>query len=897
MKAQIRQALEQGACLVTATNRLGYELRAAYDAEQLAEGKTVWPSANVLSWDAWMQTLWDHYSAHTVEQCLNRAQLQHLLLDIIRADLSQALKGTGQTTALWNLAATAKIAADAWQICHQWHISFTALKDAEQIDHQQFGRWAKTLYQRLQREHWITEAQIPDRLIKSNHPLNKPSFLYGFDQLNSQQVTFLKHYAASGATIEQIPSNHKTLRTIPHYEFEDNRAQWQQIGAWAKQKLSAAPHSKIAIITPNIEDQRNIASRCLREQLCPDYYQQAGPEPFHFSQGGALSETPLVSGALKCLDLLGTIDFEDLAPIFLSCFWGKPVEQQFRAECLLQLGQKLAYRFDLFELIRALSFINNNDTASALLNKLNRLQAIKAAHRGKLSLSAWRDVIKQCLVNLGWPGSPLYSNEYQAQQAWQQALENWIKLDAVVQPMSLDQACNSLKAHCQQTPFQAQAQADAPIQIMGVLEAAELDFDAVWLAGFDEQAWPVRAGANPFIPIKLQIKASIPEASQAQLAELTRLKTEQLCTLCDEVIVSHAQVHGDLTLGLSPVFSAIESTPLSVLPEPFDLYQAIRAATPDLQSESDNIGLVLNDTQARGGVGLIESQSACPFQAYARYRLQAGEGIEPQIGMNALEHGSLLHETLATIWQALGSSEALIKLIELGDGFMAFIAGHVEPLVERYARRSGLKSGFIKAESSRLNNLIAEWLMLESTRQPFSVAAIEQRVEHTINGLSFTFGIDRIDKANNDSQLIIDYKSGSGGCDEKKWAGDRPDSPQLPLYFLSAQHAANHPQIDALAFAQVVPNQCQFVGASRLDDALPGVAGFDSLKSNTTLKKDFSEWSNLAPMWSKRLEILVKEYQDGVAHVDPKQSPQTCQYCEFDALCRVQTRKDKHDAE
>lgn len=896
MNPEILQALDKGACVVTATRRLAYEVNAAYNAHQLELGRTVWPSAQIKPWDSWLQKLWQAHSAHSSQLCLNLAQVQQLLADIIEADIKQQRgDNSPELAVLWNVSATAKTALDAWQLCHQWQISFTTLKASTHIDHAGFGRWATKLYARLSEHNWISPVQIADKLIAAKHAFTQDVVLFGFDHFDTQQLNFIRHYQTSEASLTQINSDMQAANTIQRYEFENTRAEWQQIGAWARDKLNRESTLKLGIITPNIENIRAIASQCLHEQLTPGYFEQAIPTPFHFSQGQSLTSTPIASSALACLDLLGSIAFEQLTPMFLSNYWGNEAERQTRARLLNVLGNRISYQFDLFQLIQAISNLGDNEAESnaKLIAKLAKLQAIKADHRSYHSIAHWQETFRQCLDTLQWPSANFNSTEFQAHQAWERCLDDWLKLDTICQPLRLNKALKSLKLHCQQTQFQVQAELNAPVQIMGVLEAAELDFDAVWLADFDEQAWPVTENTNPFIPIHQQIEAGIPAASITLQAEYAAQKTAQLFALCHDTQVSHARNHDDISLAISPILAEISVAVLTDLPQAFSLNEAIRSATPALLIKQDDIGYALDADYARGGTGLIQAQSACPFKAYAQYRLLLSELPTPEMGIDNMRRGSLLHDALASVWSELKNSKLLQKHIEQGS-LADLIDGHTYKLVTRYAKLSGLDRGFINAQAQRLNALIIEWLNLEAKRPAFSIVACEKKIEHTIDGLKLNFTLDRVDEIqasedgplNNVTQLIMDYKSGN--CELKDWAGDRLEQPQIPLYYLALDQQSSATPVAALVFGQVKQGAVKFVGISLDEGLLPGVTSLKKSRS-ISLKKDISEWAEIKPKWDARLKILVNEFQNGVAHVDPK-SAASCNYCEFGALCRVESQ-------
>ena len=724
MNPAVLEALAQGATVVTSTNRLSYEIKASYDALQIQQGLSAWPTANVITWNSWLNDLWQRHSARTFSPltCLNNQQVEQLIIDIIAADLKTFdQKNQQHTAALWNTAATAKTALDAWELCHQWFISYAALKDSPHADHARFGAWANALHAKLRKHDWISPIQISSILIKDAAPEINRTLLFGFDHFDAQQQAFITHLSAQ-QNFQHIPAPQATPNTnnIARYVFADTQDEWQHIGAWARGKLEQNPSLKIGIITPNIRQIKALASQALREQLCPDYFLEARPEPFHFSQGQALVDVPLIKSAFECLDLLGQIEFKQLTPTLLSPYWGSADEQSFRAQLQIDLHTKIAYRFDVYELIRATDSDPDNPLRQAFIDKLQAVQTLKKMHQGQHPLGHWREVFNQCLDALTWPISALDSADYQAHKAWISTLSDWVGLDKVCQPMSLTHALQSLKRHCQQSQFQAQALDNAPVQIMGVLEASELEFDAVWLAGFSEAEWPVRPHANPFIPIQIQCDKGIPDASIHIQAEHASIKTQQLLALCDETHISHGQLEGDIQRAISPLLADIPIAK-NILPQPFNLYQRIRAATPELNHQADDIGLPMivttseDNNEHTGGTGIIKSQAACPFQAYAKHRLIIRETNIPEAGTDNLTRGNFLHEVLASFWDGTKTSQNLHELI-IQNQLESRIAKHVDRYLQKRTQLSGLEDGFKQAEAKRLNALMLEWLQLEAKR-------------------------------------------------------------------------------------------------------------------------------------------------------------------------------------
>jgi len=77
------------------------------------------------------------------------------------------------------------------------------------------------------------------------------------------------------------------------------------------------------------------------------------------------------------------------------------------------------------------------------------------------------------------------------------------------------------------------------------------------VTGLTDEAWPLAAAPNPFIPPALQRKAGIPEASaEATLARGKRI-TDGWLSAADEVVVSHPTMEEDRVLLASPLIAGV----------------------------------------------------------------------------------------------------------------------------------------------------------------------------------------------------------------------------------------------------------------------------------------------------------------------------------------------------
>jgi len=163
---------------------------------------------------------------------------------------------------------------------------------------------------------------------------------------------------------------------------------------------------------------------------------------------------------------------------------------------------------------------------------------------------------------------------------------------------------------------------------------------------------------------------------------------------------------------------------------------------------------------------------------------------------------------------------------------------------------------------------------VERARGEFAVQQREQDVSLVLGRLQLRLRVDRIDRLADGSRVIIDYKSGRSRVQD--WLGERPAKPQLLLYSIAEPGEAA-----ALAFAQIRPRECKFVGLGRIE-AAPGI-GTDIAR---VAGEGTGDWETLNDWWRDCLERLATGFVDGDARVDPL-NPASCTWCGLQPLCRI----------
>jgi probable DNA repair protein len=331
-------------------------------------------------------------------------------------------------------------------------------------------------------------------------------------------------------------------------------------------------------------------------------------------------------------------------------------------------------------------------------------------------------------------------------------------------------------------------------------------------------------------------------------------------------VVSWPEHDGDRSLDPSPLILAVEPG----IPGMSALRLWVRSVYEARVVEhfTDDDGPVLDaGTEVRGGAALFKDQAACPFRAFAHHRLGARSLDAADLGLDAMERGSLVHRVLELIWQALGTQQQLLSLPTPAVDALIHRAVD-EALAPAVARRpQTFTERFTSVERGRLRGLVREWLDVERGRPPFAVVACEQSRNFRVGGIDGQLRVDRLDRLDDGRLVVIDYKTGN--VPARPWDGGRPEEPQLPLYAITGADA-----VAAVAFARLRAGASGFKGMAAAADMLPEV-------------KAVADWGQLQTDWRRTLIALAAEFERGHAAVAPRDGEQTCRTCDLHSFCRV----------
>jgi ATP-dependent helicase/nuclease subunit B len=852
-------AAERGATVVTANRRAARHLRSVYDRWKFERGEKAWPSPDFSAWPALISRFWQELAV--TAQCdipfaLAPAQERQLWKQIIGADADPSV---------------GPMAQDAWRLSREYRLELVR-HEMKTPEAAAFFRWSQKFSARCSELKAISAAEQSSALVHEieSGALSSPAALImtGFDRFSPQQTTLLQALQARGAKVSHAGTAVAAAPSVIACQNSDDEI--ATVARWVAARLELDRSATVGIVVPDLGSRRASIERSLRmylqpECMLPGVYR---PPAFHISLGRPLPEQPPVAAALMMLRWCDAPLTLDEAAFLLRSPFFAGVAQERSARALLQreLCRGGAARVAADQVRVAAAFSGSAHNAPQLARLLTHVVKFSDASQKP---SAWSAVFAGLLAACGWPGErSLNSSEFQAVRRWSELLREFAALEAILGDLSRAAAIEFLSQTAAEVTFEPE-DTGAPVQVVGILEAAGSEFDALWVMGLDAQSWPMAAHPNPFLPLELQRTAEMPNCSPQANAEFCARVLRRLRSSAAEVVFSYASQDGERELQPSPALDDCGSATVDELAPPVRSWYDVLpfAAEPFEPAPAPSFSGAL----ALGGSALLKSQAACPFRAFAEFRLHTRETESPDDALSPLDRGKLLHRVMKRVWERLLTQQELSARTEaeLRD----LVRGAISAAFESSSRifTTDLREQLGVVERARLELLVLQWLEHERVRQPFRVVSLEEKRECEIGGIRLNITRDRVDQLADGRRVLLDYKTG----DVKKgaWRGERPDEPQLPLYAATEDDC----ELAAVAFAQVRTGSLRFCGVQNENGIVPGK---DVEPLGGALRTQIGEWQTV-------LTDLAHEFLEGRADPRPKHGAKTCAHCRLPALCRI----------
>ena len=870
MTDDLLQTAAAGGTVLTATKRLARQLLNQFDERQLAAGLSVWASPAILSLDAWLQRQLQLLGG--AGGLLSSSQAQCLWEEIIAADAAAAGRD------LLQVPQAARRARAAHHLLCSHRTEFSP--DEADDDHLAFLRWRRAYRARLDQSGWLDPADLAGlvaRALREGRCTPPGSLvLAGFDDLIPALEQLCTELGGRGCRVDSWEAPAVPASRCSIHPARDLTDEVRSCARWARLLLESDPRLQLGVVAPQLNEYQGLVERIFRAELDPPACLTVddGPETFSLSLGTPLAQEGVVRAALRVLAVGDPLRLDDIGWLLRSPYLGGAASEwgaRATADCALRRRGRSEWR--LSALVRALH------ATPRMAAIVAALQAAGRDARRRLP-GVWAEEFAALLERCGWPGErSVGSREFQAVRHFKETLGQLAALDRVAAPMRRGEALSTLSRLAAEMIFQPEGAAGR-IQVLGMLEAAGFRFDALWILGLHDGAFPPPPNPNPFIPLAVQSRLRMPHADAARERDFAERLARRLLAAAPVVTVSWPEQIDGAACRPSPLLRGMTAAQLSMAPS-CDPFLLTRAAPCPLEEVADERARPLSAARPQsGGTRLLTDQALCPFRAFAHHRLRAEGLTAPDLGLDSQTRGSLVHGVLERFWQQVRSHAALLALGATEQAELLAAAAEAALQLQERDLRCTLPARLRALELGRLAAVASSWLAIERARPPFRVTAIEQWHLARVGRLQVRTRIDRIDTLADGRLAVIDYKTGQP--DPGQWLDPRVTEPQLPLYCLELADK----QVGAVLFAAVRAREkeCAFKGLAREPDAWPGLG--QAAHEKLLASRGWSGIDAVLAHWRTALPELADSYLDGWAAVDPVDPDRACRYCDLVTLCR-----------
>ena len=884
---RIEDHLERDHTVVCANIRLVRYFNHRYAQQQKLNGRRSWESPDILPWQAWLGRCW--------EACRIKHDGTELLLNSDQENVlwQQIIEASSYKDSLLHTPSIAVQAAAAWHKLKQYRIPVFPEDAVLSEDAKAFKIWADEFQTQCHKHNWIDSTSLVERMCAAQTvdtgAVGSSVVLVGFGQFTPHQTKLCRWLEDAGVPVcrHEVENQNRQVRAAV---FPDIKEEIRAAAIWAKQHVEQNPRAVIGILSPGLRNLRNRFRYIFEDVLVPGnlhYRDDQLSPPFSISVGRPLSDYPLVHLIFTILQLQrSAISVQALGLLLRTPFIKGHIEEHSSRALLDEtLRSRNQLSFSLSEILFFAKKVELRGSPMPVFIKiLHGAGSALKEWKSKQAPSQWTESFSGFLEIFGWPGNrDMESAELQQIQSWHSVLNKFVSLHLVQPKISRYAALSLIRRITDNVGFQPNTP-ETPIQILDPKGAEAMTFDHIWMLGLTEESWPPRPRPNPFIPVTLQKAYGISGADADIALKNTEYLQKYLIRSTPDIILSYSCYEGDRPQLRSPLISNGM--------QKFDVNSDLTAASTsytqiifnDRKQESfeDVSARPIAGDHAKGGTGLFRDQSQCPFRAFARHRLHSRELTHPDLGLDALQRGGMLHALAQNFWEKVQSQSQLINMGK--HDLEELIESLVKDLIEKYRVQFQqiFTERFCVIEARRLKQILVDWLALELERNPFTVVSVEEKVNFTIGNLEITGRLDRVDALQDGEFVIIDYKSGKASVNS--WKGDQPDEPQMLLY------AVTYPgKVAAVSFACLKRGRdFGFAGLAEAEKILPGIKCFQDNSRAEEFITDgqaSATWEELFNSWDNVLKVLAAGFSRGDARVNPKL--RACDYCDQQPLCRI----------
>lgn len=788
--------------------------------------RRAWLSPRISTRDRWLVEL--ATAGEEPSELLSRAQSDALWRRVI--------SDSPQGDSLLEPGTAVRWAAEAWRLLADAELDPTQLRAGrEEVDFGAFLDWCADYRARLRAAGWVDSAGARLELGALDLPHDGRLSLLDLGSPCPVEATTLRRLQAHGWHVERRtpPERKSRCRRVA---LADEDEELHCALRWAAGRLHVAPQSRVAVVLLNSTGRTAAIDRAIAK-IASDPELGPGPAGAIFSHRRA-QDRPLVAAALNALELLSERgSFAQLSTWLRGPLAGSDesiasaaalLELDLRGRMLAQVGFVAAYRRGGLRnrFLRAVP-----DLAERLDAALTGLES----DRANGSPARWAGRWQRALQALGW-SEAVARLDPEARARWERGLEGFASLTPMLGELDFPAALDELAAILSAMPSGGAFPVNG-IHVLGRVEEVGPGYDAAWVTGLTDTSLPEPARSNPLLPRALQVARDMPWATPSDALHRARLALDGLCRRVDDLVVSWPASRYDFETSPSPLIVPMTQVDAGALG--WDRQRSTGAPGVALVSIDDAAPPHRGET-IKGGAHTLHLQARCPLRAFCQSRLGA-KPVDPlERGISARHQGIVVHRALELLVARRAAGDTLTE-----DAISTAVAG---ALGELFRGARGMLATLYSLEHERVRGLIEQFLETETLRLPHSAALWEERRDIEVAGFHVRVRIDRIDRMDDGSVAILDYKTGRN-VSRPGWFKSRLQDPQLPLYLLDAGIRAT-----SLVIVAIAADAVRYLGVWPDPDMFPG---------RPLALPEGRSWDAQRDLWRRQIEALVDEFGRG----------------------------------
>ena len=425
------------------------------------------------------------------------------------------------------------------------------------------------------------------------------------------------------------------------------------------------------------------------------------------------------------------------------------------------------------------------------------------------------------------------------------------------------------------------------LQVMGLLETRNLDFDVVNMLSVNEGVIPKNKNSNSLIPYDVRKYYNLPTYNQQQAVYAYHFY--RLLHNAKKINLFYNSLSDSSGLGEPSRFIRQIEYEL-VKKNPKVKLQHFQYKSPIINLKSNIISVDKDDTMLKKITKLsptsISTYLRCSLQYYWKYIMNINcDEVNEEIQMNVI--GSIIHNTLDELYRNFGNE------IVTESKFLEVRNQYLDKCYQNALRnnnfRNGLpKTGFNSIIASVIDTMISRFLDNEHNivkENSLRILCTEKELSFHLNNVELHGFADRIDLLN-DKLRVIDYKTGSvnpydvsisGNAQQLQDMHDKSIQLIMYKYLFIKMLNSNTLGLDEALIAHIEEENI-VPGIIALQKMSNGV--FELKVNNADLANDFEAQCDLM------FEQLISDIFDKNNPFTQTDDTKVCGYCSFRNICK-----------